>query len=123
MSLKDCYAAFGGSYEDVRDRIPKDEIIKKFLFKFLTEPSYDNLCKYLECENYTEAFRAAHSLKGVSQNLGLAVLEKSSSAITELLRNSEEKQVNKEGCKELLKQVTSDYSVVIGAIELLKAEE
>ena len=120
MLLKECYDAFGGSYEDVKERIPKDEIIKKFAIKFLSEPSFDNLCQALEGEDYKEAFRAAHSLKGICANLGFQRLEESSSALTELLRGSEEKQVDKEECKEYFERVSKDYKVVVEALKNLE---
>lgn len=123
MLLKECYEAFGGDYESVRDRIPQEEIIRKFLIKFLSEPSYDNLCKALAAEEYTEAFRAVHSLKGVCQNLGFDQLQKSSSVLTELLRNSMEKQVDMEQCKVALREVNEDYKIVIDAITRLAAGE
>lgn len=116
MLLKECYESFGGDYESVRNRISQEEIIRKFLIKFLSEPSYDNLCKTLATEEYEEAFRAAHSLKGVCQNLGFDQLEKSSSVLTELLRNSMEKQVDMEQCKVAFRKVSEDYKVVIDAI-------
>lgn len=113
---------FGGSYEGVKQRISKEEMIEKFVLKFLLDPSYELLCRSLEDENYEEAFRAAHSLKGVSQNLSFISLEASSSALTELLRNSNEKQIDKEQCKELLIRVSSDYKAVVEAVRKLKEE-
>ena len=50
MLLKECYNLFGGDYEVVRQRMMKDEIIEKFVIKFLTEPSYQNLCDTIESE-------------------------------------------------------------------------
>ena len=121
MLLHECYACFGGDYESVRQRIPREELIEKFVKKFLTEPSYSDLCCTLQEENYTEAFRAAHSLKGVSANLGFRQLEQSASALTECLRNSEEKQIDKNEAEDLLGKVSADYKEVIDAI--LKYEE
>lgn len=119
MVLEECYKAFGGNYESVKMRISREEVIKKFLNKFLTEPSFDNLCESMEKEDYVEAFRAAHSLKGVSANLGFVRLEKSSSDLTEYLRNSSEKEIDKEKCKQTLEEVSKDYMEVMGAIREL----
>lgn len=117
MILKDFYDVLGGGYEAVKQRIPKDEIIERFVIKFLTEPSYQNLCDNLEKENYAEAFRAAHSLKGVSANLGFDRLQSSSSELTELLRGSEENPVDKGETDRLLSRVAQDYHKVIEAIQ------
>ena len=116
MQLKECYDTFGGDYESVKERISKEEIIEKFLIKFLSEPSYENLCRALEYEDYKEAFRAAHSIKGVCANLGFPGLENSSSSLTEYLREKEKQQINKEQCMELFERVSEDYKVVVEAI-------
>lgn len=120
MQLRECYDSFGGSYEDVKKRIPKEEMIKKFAIKFLSETSYELLCRNLEKKDYEEAFRAAHSLKGVSQNLGFQRLGNSSSTMAELLRNSSEKDIDKDQCEAVLQQVTADYEEVTGALRKLE---
>lgn len=122
MTIKECYDMFGGSYELMKLRISKDEIIKKFLIKFLSEPSFDNLCKALENEDYAGAFRAAHSMKGVSANLALQRLEKSVIALTELLRDSDKKIIDREQCKKHFECVVNDYNDVVTAIKKLNEE-
>lgn len=123
MLLKECYDAFGGSYESVKERISKDEIIKKFVIKFLSEPSYGELCDALETEDYETAFRAAHSLKGVSDNLGFQKLGSSSSLLTECLRGKNEQQIDKQQCKELFESVSEDYNEVMEAVRTLAETE
>ena len=120
MLLKDCYDMFGGSYENVKQRIPKEEMIERFVIKFLSDSSYEVLCRSFEEGDYAEAFRAAHSLKGVSQNLGFLRLVASASALTEYLRNSSEKQSDKAQCQKLLKQVSEDYFTVVEAVRMMK---
>lgn len=119
MLLKECYDSFGGSYEDVKTRIPKDELVQKFALKFLDEPSFDNLGEALESENYEEAFRAAHSLKGVSANLSFKRLEASSSELTELLRGKGAHEVDKAQCMLVYEKLADDYNCVIDAIKKL----
>lgn len=123
MLLKECYDAFGGSYESIKERISKDEIIKKFVINFLSESSFEYLCKELEEKNYEEAFRAAHSLKGVCASLSFQSLLTSISSLTELLRNSEQKEINEEECEKQLELVRKDYNEVIEAIRNLKEAE
>lgn len=120
MLLKECYDAFGGSYEAIKERISDDAIIKKFVVKFLSEPSYANLCQALECEDYEEAFRAAHSLKGVSVNLGFQRLSNSSGVLTEYLRGKEKQQIDKMKWKELFESLSEDYKKVVDAIKSLE---
>ena len=122
MLLKECYDSFGGDYVALKQRISNDEIILKFVLKFLNEPSYANLCKSLEEEDYEEAFRAAHSLKGICQNLSFTNLGDSSSALTEVLRNRNEKSFDKVRCEEIFQKVSEDYKAVIGTIRALKKD-
>lgn len=70
MTLKECYDALGGNYEDTVRRLYNEKLVEKFLFKFEEDPSFENLKKALEEENLEAAFRAAHTLKGVAQNMG-----------------------------------------------------
>jgi HPt (histidine-containing phosphotransfer) domain-containing protein len=116
MNLKECYDAFGGSYEVIRGRLPKDELIEKFVKKFLAEPSYAALSGAVEAGDYEEAFKAAHALKGVSANLSFTRLTKSVSELTELLRNSGEKTVDADECRKLFDTVTADYKEVTETI-------
>ena len=79
MTLKECYDALGGNYEDTVRRLYNEKLVEKFLFKFEEDPSFENLKKALEEEDLEAAFRAAHTLKGVAQNMG--------SVLTEALRS------------------------------------
>ena len=71
MTLQECYAAMGGNYEDVIGRLRSERLVQKFVLKFLDDGSYSLLCQSLEEKNYEEAFRAAHTIKGVCQNLSI----------------------------------------------------
>ena len=69
MTLQECYAAMEGDYQDALGRLRSDRLVQKFVLKFLADGSYDLLTQSMEEENYAEAFRAAHTIKGVCQNL------------------------------------------------------
>ena len=62
-----------------------------------------------------EAFRAAHTLKGVCMNLGFERLLHSSSMLTESLRNGVG-----ENMTELFQQVQQDYEQIIAALKQFK---
>lgn len=116
MLLKECYDSFGGSYETIMQRLPREETVKKFALKFLSDPSFGDLHKALECGDYERAFLAAHSLKGVSSNLAFARLSISSGELTELLRDRESRIPDEESCRELFERVTTDYEEVTKAL-------
>lgn len=117
MSLQACYAALEGNYDDVIGRLRTERLVQKFVLKFLNDPSYSNLCNSLEEKNYEEAFRAAHTIKGVCQNLSFTKLYQSSQLLTEALRNGYSPEVDG-----LFAQVTADYNQTADAIRAFEAE-
>ena len=70
MTVKECYEQMGSDYEGVLGRMGSEAMIKRFALKFLQDPSFNNLKENLEKNDGEEAFRAAHTLKGVCLNLG-----------------------------------------------------
>ena len=117
MNLKEFYADINGDYEGVTSRLRSEKMVRKFVLKFLNDASYDNLVKSLEEQNYEEAFRAAHTIKGICQNLGFTVLGDSSSQLTDALRNGWS-----EGAEALVERVTVDYRLTADAVRALEAE-
>ncbi len=71
-----------------------DALFLKFIRKFKDDQNYAILKKHLDEKNYEEAFKAAHTLKGVSANLGLNPIFDRASAVTELLRGKEPSEVD-----------------------------
>ena len=117
MTVEEFYAAVGGDYEGVLGRLRSEERLRKFAVKFLSDPSYEKLCEALKSENYEDAFRAAHTLKGVCQNLGFTRLYESSSVLTEALRDGE----GHYGAG-MLEQVERDYREMVEAVRMLQSE-
>ena len=120
MTLQECYEAIGGSYEDVSGRLRKEALIRKFVLKFLDDPSYDTLCQAMESKNQEEAFRAAHTLKGVCQNLAFSRLYESSRDFTEQLRPGQDMQ---QVDAALFARLKVDYRRTADAIRLLDPAE
>lgn len=117
MTLQNCYAAMGGNYQDVAARLHSDRLVQKFMLKYLNDRSYDMLCTAMAERNREEAFRAAHTIKGVCQNLSFTRLQNSSSRLTEALRNDWTPEVDS-----LFEQVKADQHTVITAIQAFWAE-
>ncbi len=114
MNLIECYSALGGNYEDVLRRLTSERLVKKFAVRFLDDKSYGLLENSLSENNIDEAFRAAHTIKGVCANLGFDKLLHSSSEITEALREG-----NIDMANELFPIVTKDYLLTINSIKSL----
>lgn len=117
MTLQECYAAMGGNYEDAIGRLRSERLVRKFVLKFLDDGSYDLLCQSLEEKNYPEAFRAAHTIKGVCQNLSIDMLQSSSSRLCEALRNGYTPEADA-----LAEEVRADYSQTVTAIRSFQKE-
>ena len=114
MTVKECYMALEGDYESVISRLMTEKLVQKFIIKFLADPSFENLTNAMKSKNYDEAFREAHTLKGVCQNLSFTKLYSSSNSVTEALRNGEYVEAEK-----LMPQLEADYMQTIGAINAL----
>ncbi|MDD7219748.1 MAG: Hpt domain-containing protein [Clostridia bacterium] len=108
MTTEECYQKLGGNYSEVLGRMMKQDFIEKFMKKFLEDDSYSLLCDAMEAQNRAEAFRAAHTLKGVCQNLGFGTLASSSSRLTEILRPQAD--VIPPQANEAMKEVTDNYN-------------
>ena len=118
MTLKECYERLGGDYADVASRLPSEKFILKFVLKFLDDGSYAMLLNALETGNGEEAFRAAHTIKGMCANLGFTKLGESSSALTEFLRPGLSGDYSA-----LLEQVCRDYEQTCQAIRAMQESQ
>lgn len=115
MTVKECYEQMGSDYEGVLGRMGSEAMIKRFALKFLQDPSFNNLKESLEKNDGEEAFRAAHTLKGVCLNLGFDELYEVSAEITEKLRGKETV-----GSEDLFKKVDEKYQKTVEAIKGLE---
>lgn len=94
-----------------------DALFLKFILKFKDDQNYAILKKHLDEKNYEEAFKAAHTLKGVSANLGLNPIYERASAVTELLRGKEASEVDVEKVEEEKNALEEAYHRFIRIIE------
>ena len=114
MTIVECYQQLGGNLENVKTRLPSDSLIKRFIIKFLDDSSYSELCDALQKGQRDEAFRAAHTLKGVCANLGFDRLGASASKLTELIR-SEAGGIPEEASL-IMDAVKRDHAATVSAI-------
>lgn len=114
MTVREFYEETGGDYDEVLARLKTDERIIKFAKMFAEDKSYQVLVRSLETENMDGAFRAAHTIKGMCQNMAFRRLFVSANEITERLRAGEF-----DGAKEMIGKVTEDYNLVVEGIRRL----
>lgn len=62
------------------------ELYMKFLKRFPQDKAFQNISDALEKEDWPEMLKAAHTLKGVSSNLGMVRLFRACSETVRLLR-------------------------------------
>lgn len=115
MTIQECYRQMGANYEDVLKRLYNEGMICRFTLMFLSDDSYPKLEQALKEGNVKEAFRAAHTLKGVCQNLGFTNLYQPTYDLTEVLRTG-----TLEGTEDLFDSVTRQYKITINAIRALQ---
>lgn len=119
MNVLEFYNKTHGSYNEVLSRLQNEKIVIKFLKKFLDDNTFDCLNKSINDHNYQDAFRYAHTLKGICLNLGLNDVLEYDCPLTESLRNSksiDENKVLDQFCK--LKQNYNNTINLIKTIEL-----
>ncbi|MGN0968482.1 MAG: Hpt domain-containing protein [Oscillospiraceae bacterium] len=122
MTIQECYEALGGDFAQAERRLLSAGLVRKFIAKFLDDDSFSQLCRAMEDGRREEAFRAAHTLKGVSANLGFGRLLASAQRLTEAL--CPETEPIAEGAVPLLEEVRRDYESAVCAIRtyLMSAE-
>ena len=113
MILQECYSIIG-DYNDVRKRLPLDRMITKFVLNFLDDKSYEKLVSSIASGDYKEAFMAAHTLKGVCQNLSFTKLYEPSHIMTETLRSENPDMAT---VTELLEKIRINYELTAETIK------
>ncbi|CCY57775.1 hpt domain [Clostridium sp. CAG:632] len=111
MTVRECYEQMGADFDNVLDRLGNEQMVQRFALKFLNDTSYQTLEETLKEKNVEQAFRAAHTLKGVCLNLGFDNLFTVSSELTERLRAGE-----LDGTEELFEKVKEQYEITVKAI-------
>ena len=111
MTIVQFYDKIGGNYSEVEGRLGSGETAKYFAMKFPKDPSFGSLKKALAEGDAETAFRAAHTLKGVCQNLGFENLYRPAFELTEKLRGR-----SLEGAESLFHEVEKEYTALMAAL-------
>ena len=110
MDVKRFYDAIGSDYKSVEKRLGNLQTVEYFVEKFTKDLTFSQLENAMDSKSAEDAFRAAHTLKGLSLNLGLDNLYKISYELTEKLRAK-----NLTGTEELFKKAKEQYDAIIKA--------
>ncbi len=118
MTIREVYERMGADYEAVLRRLPSEALIGRLLLKFPEDDTFRTLKKALEEKDAQTAFRAAHTLKGVCQNLGFDNLFQPVYDLTEALRGG-----SLQGSDELMPPVEKQYDITMKAIRDYEASQ
>lgn len=88
MNLEEFYAQIGGDYADTLQRLCNENMVKKFVKMYQDDPTCADLHNAALQQDWEAAFRGAHTLKGVAQNLGFERLYQVSAVLTEAMRGN-----------------------------------
>lgn len=86
MTVQEVYGRLGADYSEIVCRMGNEERVKRFVLKLPQDDSFLRLCGAMTEENAEEAFREAHTLKGIGLNLGLTNIADKAMLLTEELR-------------------------------------
>ncbi len=90
----------------------------KFLNKFQADQSVANIQKYIAEQNTEEAFKSAHTLKGVAANLGLDPIAQYASDIVEIFRGKTQfSEVDTDKLSTLNEELKKIYEALIKLLE------
>ena len=114
MNLEEFYAQIGGDYADTLQRLCNENMVKKFVKKYQDDPTCADLHNAVLQQDWEAAFRGAHTIKGVAQNLGFDSLYRAAADLTEHLRGG--KPLTEQP---LMDAVLIEHERVMTAIEAL----
>lgn len=87
MDFKACFERYGADYTVTMERFMfREEMYLRFLNMMLEDDNFPKLKAALEANDLDAAFDAAHTLKGVSANMGLTPLYNAVCEVVEPLR-------------------------------------
>ena len=117
FTLEDFFKAVDSNADDVIRRLGgSPALVVRFLSKFHDDGSFQDLSDALEKNDTETAFRAAHTLKGTSVNLGIQSLSQQASNVTEMLRAG-----NINEAKSAFPSLQQEYKRVLEALDNLES--
>lgn len=95
----------------------KESMYMKYVMKFLDDENYAHIRESLQKQDYETVFSAAHTLKGVSANLGLNPINAAAAEITELLRGKAAADVDTAKVEAVFAELSESYERIRKVLE------
>lgn len=117
MYLNEFYVEIDGDFEAACRRFYSEDMLQKFLIRFLEEPACAELNEALGQHDRDAAIKAAHTLAGQARSFGFTRLAKNGAALVQALRENRDDEV-----ADLRYEVTTEYIRITQAIRSLNGE-
>lgn len=114
MTLREFYGRIDGNADEVIYRIGDEDSAKDILMMFPDDESFEQLQQSLGAHDYKTAFRAAHTLKGLSLSLDLRPLSAPAVELTEQLRGGSPDPERTEELYSAVKDAVEEIDGLIG---------
>ncbi len=116
MKAVEFYEKIDADYDEVLERmLNKEEIVCKFLKKYLEDSTFFQLEEKVQIGQTEEIFKAAHSLNGVAANLGFKPLVVPVRKLVEITRKGQNSGVN-----EIFQDIKDVHLDIIKLIETVE---
>lgn len=95
----------------------KESMYMKYVMRFLDDENFDKIRESLKSQDYEAVFSAAHTLKGVTANLGLNPINAAASEMSELLRGKAAADVDAAGVEAVFTELAEAYERIRKILE------
>lgn len=119
MTIKEFYDFIGEDYDDVIGRLRAESRVYKYIMKYPDDKNFDIIISSMKEKNYSDAFRAAHTVKGTALNFSFNSFAAVASEITEKLRNFEDAAAIEADpdLNRLISEASEKYEKIISGIK------
>lgn len=121
MTIEQCYQRLNGDFAQAVRRMSGTALVERLVVKFLNDGTFPDLCKAMDSGSAEKAFQAAHTLKGVTANMGFSQLQASAGQLTEALRGISGSIPP--AAIAAMEQVKGDYQMTVEAIRAFQSEK
>ncbi len=118
MDIRECYEALHGDFDQACKRLMNERMVTRFVLKFPSDPSMQQLREAVAAGDNENAFRAAHTLKGVAGNLAFTALYRAACDLTEQLR-----PLSEPADPSLLAALECEYQCALDAVGCISIRE
>ena len=112
----------GADVEGTLKRFMGNEALyMKFIMKFLDDKNFEGIKSNLEKNDFEGAYVSAHTLKGVTANLGLNPVYGVATQISDMLKGKAPGEIDREKLEALKDQLAAEHSRFVQLLEKYRA--